>query len=55
VHVTVSIGVASGPGLLALADQRLYQAKNAGRNRVIGPPDASYRPGQAEPVSVAGR
>ncbi|MFB9441484.1 GGDEF domain-containing protein [Dactylosporangium vinaceum] len=37
--ITVSIGVASGPDLLALADLRLYQAKHAGRNRVVGPPD----------------
>jgi diguanylate cyclase (GGDEF)-like protein len=36
--VTVSIGVASGPDRLALADLRLYQAKHAGRNRVVGPP-----------------
>jgi diguanylate cyclase (GGDEF)-like protein len=46
--VTVSIGVASWPAdgrlaadLLQLADQRLFEAKNAGRNRVIGPPSAS--------------
>jgi diguanylate cyclase (GGDEF)-like protein len=37
VRVTVSIGVASGPDLLAVADQRLYRAKDAGRNRVVGP------------------
>jgi diguanylate cyclase len=33
--VTVSAGVAAG-GMLAVADKRLYAAKNAGRNRVIG-------------------
>lgn len=37
-RVTVSAGVASGPDLLALADVRLYQAKNAGRNQVVGRP-----------------
>ncbi|MEV6635767.1 diguanylate cyclase [Actinoplanes sp. NPDC051470] len=34
--VTVSIGVASGPDRLAVADRRLYAAKNSGRYRVIG-------------------
>jgi two-component system cell cycle response regulator len=44
--VTVSIGVATGPfgdgdhaeAVLKRADDRLYEAKNAGRNRVVGPP-----------------
>lgn len=42
--VTVSIGVATAPTegrkletLFELADQRLYEAKAAGRNRVVGP------------------
>jgi diguanylate cyclase (GGDEF)-like protein len=44
--VTVSIGVAELPTdgkdmrtVIDRADNRLYQAKNAGRNRVIGPQD----------------
>jgi diguanylate cyclase (GGDEF)-like protein len=44
-RVTVSIGVATWPtdgrnamDLLAEADRRLFAAKDAGRNRVIGPP-----------------
>lgn len=42
-HVSVSVGIATSPrdasdydGLFAVADQRLYQAKAAGRNCVIG-------------------
>lgn len=48
VHVTVSAGVASMPAdgttvgdLLATADRRMFEAKNAGRNRVVGPSIAS--------------
>ncbi len=46
IRVTASAGIASvrccgakvdKPTLLGLADQRLYQAKQSGRNRVIGP------------------
>jgi len=46
-QVTVSIGVATlqshhhqASDLVHEADQRLYQAKMAGRNRVVGPPSA---------------
>ncbi|MNT81939.1 response regulator PleD [compost metagenome] len=46
--VTVSLGVATAPedggsfnALLAEADERLYKAKNAGRNRVVGRPAGS--------------
>ena len=44
-HVTVSVGLATWPidgrnatDLLGEADRRLFAAKNAGRNRVVGPP-----------------
>jgi two-component system cell cycle response regulator len=49
-HVTASIGVALGAeasdplDVLALADKRLYVAKQSGRNRVIGRPDADGEP-----------
>ena len=50
-NVTVSIGVASWPAdgrvttdLLQLADQRLFEAKTSGRNRVIGPEPRPPRP-----------
>jgi two-component system, cell cycle response regulator len=46
-RVTVSIGVASLPAdgrsaadLLAAADRRLFSAKNAGRNQVVGPAES---------------
>ena len=44
-HLTVSAGVGSWPedgqtfeAVLAKVDERLYQAKDAGRNQVVGPP-----------------
>lgn len=46
--VTISLGVATAPedggsfnALLAEADERLYRAKNSGRNRVVGRPESS--------------
>ena len=51
VSVTISIGVASFPEdgitaaqMLACADERLYEAKDGGRDRVVGPPRATARP-----------
>jgi diguanylate cyclase (GGDEF)-like protein len=51
VSVTISIGVASFPEdgltaaqMLACADERLYEAKEGGRDRVVGPPRATARP-----------
>ena len=51
VTVTVSIGVAIWPDdgetpaeVLRCADQRLYQAKEQGRDRVVGPPAMRPRP-----------
>ncbi len=52
VRVTVSIGVIyapagrprSVPGMIAAADRGLYQAKNAGRDRVVFGSEARYRP-----------
>lgn len=48
VSVTISIGVASFPEdgmtaaqVLACADERLYEAKAGGRDRVVGPPRAT--------------
>ncbi len=42
-QVTISLGLASADetqsweALVALADQRMYRAKNSGRNRICGP------------------
>lgn len=56
-RVTMSFGVALWPHdgtdnlaeTLKLADQRLYEAKTGGRNRVVGPPDVSVPKAGAAP------
>jgi diguanylate cyclase (GGDEF)-like protein len=70
VSVTVSIGVALWPDdgqnaaeILQCADQRLYQAKSQGRDRVVGPPpkprsaaqratDTLALPGEEQPATT---
>ena len=51
--ITASVGIAERiadecpiwPSLIRIADQRMYAAKRAGRNRVVGPErDRSMRP-----------
>ena len=51
VHVTISAGVAvygvdgtQAEDLLDTADARLFEAKNSGRNRVVGPPPGAGAP-----------
>lgn len=55
VPVTISVGVASLPGdgidgfeVLNQADMRLYEAKHAGRNAVVGPQAAEQQPPAAQ-------
>ncbi len=55
VSLTVSIGVASWPEdgmtaaeILACADRRLYQAKESGRDQVVGPPRGPARPAEEQ-------
>lgn len=60
--ITISVGVgswdeATGPNaatLIAAADARLYEAKKAGRNRVIGPPVAAVSATALPPVVTDG-
>ncbi|MFC4066590.1 GGDEF domain-containing protein [Actinoplanes subglobosus] len=63
IAVTVSVGVACSPAdgiepqqLPLLADQRLYQAKAAGRDRVsyAAGPETAAEPAAAEPETAAG-
>jgi diguanylate cyclase (GGDEF)-like protein len=57
VSVTISIGVASWPEdgesaaeILGCADRRLYEAKERGRDQVVGPPIRLARPaGERDP------
>jgi diguanylate cyclase (GGDEF)-like protein len=56
-YLTISAGVACMPEdgddpveLLDVADKRLFEAKQAGRNRIIGPPDVAI-PESPDPLS----
>lgn len=60
--VTVSVGIAVWPQdgvnlseALALADLRLYQAKNTGRNRIVTSVDSGYRDLSAHPTASGPR
>jgi len=60
IRITVSVGVAVSPDgrgriedLVALADELLYEAKRAGRDRVSGP--AVVAPAEAQAVGAAAR
>jgi diguanylate cyclase (GGDEF)-like protein len=57
--VTVSVGVASWPDdgvrmaqVLAVADRRLYEAKRAGRDRLVGPPAAAPSGASGAPADL---
>lgn len=58
VGVTISIGVASWPDdgagvddVIACADERLYEAKRRGRDRIVGPPSTRTSTARPAPLS----
>ena len=60
--VTVSVGIAVWPQdgvnlseALALADLRLYQAKNTGRNRVVTSADSGFSDLSSHPAAAGPR
>ena len=50
-RVQANVRAASTEDLLDRADARLFEAKQAGRDRIVGPP-SSFRTAGAVPVSI---